>query len=128
MEICVFTKTGLGSLDGETLRRRLGLHERGAADFFDALVLFKTLKRRGGCYSNTRAAALYLSYTARDSVVWMQRAGFAVGGGLLHDRRRRMSPAPCSSAIAPVDRLPADVRAENIEFGGAGDLGEAAPA
>ena len=65
----MFTKTGLGSLDGETLRRRLGLHERGAADFFDALVALKVLKRRGGRYSNTRAAACYLGYMAWNSVV-----------------------------------------------------------
>src|SRR5215211_4212714 len=38
VELEVFSKLAKGPLDGETLRARLGLHPRGARDFFDALV------------------------------------------------------------------------------------------
>ncbi|HEY8514455.1 MAG TPA: methyltransferase [Candidatus Binatia bacterium] len=49
-----------GPLDGETLRRRLGLHERSARDFFDALVALGMLERENGHYANTRETDLYL--------------------------------------------------------------------
>jgi hypothetical protein len=38
VELGVFTVLAQGSLEGEQLRQRLGLHPRGARDFFDALV------------------------------------------------------------------------------------------
>ncbi len=50
-----------GPLDAETLRRRLGLHARGARDFFDALVALRMLERdREDRYANTPETALYL--------------------------------------------------------------------
>jgi hypothetical protein len=47
-------------LDVEALRERLGLHDRGARDFFDALVALGMLERADGRYRNTQAAELFL--------------------------------------------------------------------
>ena len=61
VELGLFTALAAGPLDGETLRRLLGLHERGARDFFDALVALGMLARdEDGRYANTAEAALYL--------------------------------------------------------------------
>lgn len=49
-----------GPLDGEALRERLGLHERSARDFFDALVALGMLDRDGDRYANTPATGLFL--------------------------------------------------------------------
>ena len=49
-----------GPLDAEELRERLGLHPRGARDFFDALVALGMLERNAGRYSNTPATELFL--------------------------------------------------------------------
>jgi hypothetical protein len=50
-----------GPLDAEELRGRLGLHQRSARDFFDALVALGMLERDDhGRYSNTAATELYL--------------------------------------------------------------------
>src|SRR5215218_3561884 len=49
-----------GPLDAEALRERLGLHPRGARDFFDALVALGMLERNAGRYSNTPATELFL--------------------------------------------------------------------
>ncbi len=59
-ELGVFTELADGPLDGETLRRRLDLHERGARDFFDALVALGMLDRRDGRYANTPDTDFYL--------------------------------------------------------------------
>ncbi|GKS59686.1 methyltransferase [Nitrospira sp.] len=53
VEFGLFTELAKGPLDGETLRTRLGLHERSARDFFDALVALGMLKRTGSRYANT---------------------------------------------------------------------------
>lgn len=60
VELGVFTELAGGPLDGETLRQRLGLHERGARDFFDALVAMKFLEREAGRYANTPDTDFYL--------------------------------------------------------------------
>jgi hypothetical protein len=61
VELGVFTTLAEGALDGEALRRRLDLAERGARDFFDALVALGLLRRDGaGRYANAPAADLYL--------------------------------------------------------------------
>jgi hypothetical protein len=61
VELGVFTALAEESLDGEALRRRLGLAERGARDFFDALVALGLLRRDGaGRYANAPAADLHL--------------------------------------------------------------------
>ncbi len=49
-----------GPLDADALRERLGLHERSARDFFDALVALGMLERDGGEYANTPATDLFL--------------------------------------------------------------------
>ncbi|MFO1475645.1 MAG: methyltransferase [Verrucomicrobiota bacterium] len=59
-ELGVFTLLAHGPLDGETLREKLHLHSRSAADFFDALVAMKFLDRRDGKYSNTAETDLFL--------------------------------------------------------------------
>jgi hypothetical protein len=60
VELDLFTALATGPLDGETLRQHLGLHKRGARDFFDALVALGMLERHDGVYSNTPEADLYL--------------------------------------------------------------------
>ncbi|MGH3899641.1 MAG: methyltransferase [Pseudonocardiaceae bacterium] len=61
VELGVFSElAGAGGLDGEALRERLGLHPRGATDFFDALVALDMLKREDGRYTNTPATELFL--------------------------------------------------------------------
>jgi hypothetical protein len=59
-EVDRFTTLAAGPLDGEALRKRLGLHERGARDFFDALVALGMLQRRNGRYLNTPETDCYL--------------------------------------------------------------------
>jgi hypothetical protein len=49
-----------GPLDADQLRERLGLHPRGARDFFDALVALGMLDRTDGRYSNTPETDLFL--------------------------------------------------------------------
>ena len=64
VELGVFTELAAGDVDGETLRGRLGLHPRGAADFFDALTALGFLDRDDRCdpprYRNTPATAVFL--------------------------------------------------------------------
>src|SRR5215472_18291897 len=60
VELGVFTELAKGPLDGEALRARLGLHQRSARDFFDALVALGMLQRNDGLYSNTPATGLFL--------------------------------------------------------------------
>jgi len=56
----LFTEVAKGPQDAESLRKRLGLHERSARDFFDALVALGMLRRENGKYSNTPETALFL--------------------------------------------------------------------
>jgi O-methyltransferase domain/Dimerisation domain len=60
----LFTALGSRRLTGAELGAELGLHPRGIADFFDALVAMKFLERDGAGpgarYFNTPAGALYL--------------------------------------------------------------------
>jgi hypothetical protein len=60
VELELFTALAAEPLDGDSLRRRLGLHERGAIDFFDALVALGMLDRRDGVYFNTPDTDFYL--------------------------------------------------------------------
>jgi O-methyltransferase domain/Dimerisation domain len=61
VELDVFTALAEGPLDLNTLRNRIGIDQRGARDFFDALVALRLLERdRAGRYSNTPESALYL--------------------------------------------------------------------
>ncbi|MDE3198956.1 MAG: methyltransferase [Acidobacteriota bacterium] len=60
VEMEVFTELAKHPEDLETLAGRLGLHPRGARDFFDTLVALKFLDRRDGRYYNTPATDLFL--------------------------------------------------------------------
>ena len=59
-ELGLFTELAKGPADAETLRGRLGLHERSAHDFFDALVALGMLERKDSRYSNTPETDLFL--------------------------------------------------------------------
>jgi len=61
VELGLFTElASAGPLDAEALRERLGLHERSARDFFDALVALGMLERDNGTYRNTPETDLFL--------------------------------------------------------------------
>jgi hypothetical protein len=57
-----------GPADATTLAARLGLHPRGARDFFDSQVALGLLERTAGVYANTRDADLYLD-RAKDTYI-----------------------------------------------------------
>jgi hypothetical protein len=79
VEFGVFDALANGPADLETLRSRLGLHERSARDFFDALVALKLLERADGLYRNAPDADFFL-VRARPSYV----------GGLLEMANARL--------------------------------------
>jgi hypothetical protein len=60
VELGLFSALAAAPADAETLRARLGLHPRGARDFFDALVALGVLERTDGRYHNTPETALFL--------------------------------------------------------------------
>ncbi len=64
VEFGVFTRLAGRKLTGDELGAELGLHPRGIADFFDALVAMKFLQREGdgvsAKYHNTPEAELFL--------------------------------------------------------------------
>jgi hypothetical protein len=61
VELGLFTElAAAGPLDAEELRVKLGLHERSARDFFDALVALQMLEREDGRYRNTPETDLFL--------------------------------------------------------------------
>lgn len=60
VELGLFTELARGPLTLDEVRARLGLHERGARDFLDALVALGMLSRDQGHYANTPATDLYL--------------------------------------------------------------------
>ncbi len=53
VELDVFSELARQPQNFTSLRKRLGLHERGARDFLDALVALRFLQREGECYANT---------------------------------------------------------------------------
>lgn len=64
VELQLFTHLAAGSLNGEEIGKRIGLHERAIYDFLDTLVALKFLERDGdgreGRYSNTADTAVFL--------------------------------------------------------------------
>jgi SAM-dependent methyltransferase len=61
VELDVFTVLAIGPLDLQSVRARIGIHERGARDFFDALVALGLLYRDAeGRYGNQPDTDLYL--------------------------------------------------------------------
>ncbi|MGH8909686.1 MAG: methyltransferase [Egibacteraceae bacterium] len=81
VELGVFSELTGGALPLEELRRRLDLHERGARDFFDALVALGMLHREGGHYANTAATEHFLD-RAKPSYI----------GGILEMANARLYP------------------------------------
>jgi len=60
VELGVFDALADAPADLETLRAKLGLHERSARDFLDALVAMKLLEREDGVYRNTPETDFFL--------------------------------------------------------------------
>ncbi|WOJ89644.1 methyltransferase [Methylocapsa polymorpha] len=60
VELGVFTELAKGPLDLASLAHRIGLHDRAARDFLDALVALKLLDRGDGLYSNSAETDLFL--------------------------------------------------------------------
>jgi hypothetical protein len=83
VELGVFTDiAAIGPMNVEELRGRLGLHHRGARDFFDALVALGMLERLvDGSYANTPESELYLD---RDKCSYI--------GGILEMSNARLYP------------------------------------
>ena len=82
VEVGVFTALADGPLEYDRLRRRIGLHERGARDFLDALVALGLLDREeDGRYRNAPGSNAYLSRRSADYV-----------GGLLDHLNTREYP------------------------------------
>ena len=82
VELGVFTMLAEGPLDLATLTRRIGIHERGARDFFDALVALGALRRDAdGRYGNDPEFDLYLD----------RRKPTYLGGLLEHLNARHLS-------------------------------------
>jgi hypothetical protein len=79
VELGLFTELAKGPAYLGDLSRRLGLHDRSARDFLDALVALKMLDRQDGRYSNTAETDLFLD-RARPSYV----------GGLLEMANSRL--------------------------------------
>jgi hypothetical protein len=79
VELGLFSELVGGPLELNEVRARLGLHERSARDFLDALVALGMLERRDGRYSNTPATDLYLD-----------RAKPTYVGGILEMMSRRL--------------------------------------
>ena len=95
VELGVFTELAKGAADEATLRKRLGLHARGARDFLDALVALGLLKRKAGKYSNMPEPNAFLD-----------RAKPAYVGGLLEMAAARLYPFWGSLTEAPRTGLP----------------------
>jgi hypothetical protein len=81
VEFGPFSSFARGALDAEELRECLGLHQRSAHDFFDALVALGMLERRDGRYMNTPATDLLLD-RAKPSYI----------GGMLEMANARLYP------------------------------------
>jgi SAM-dependent methyltransferase len=60
VELRVFDVLAEAPADLATLRTKLGLHERSARDFLDALVALKLLEREDGVYRNTAETDFFL--------------------------------------------------------------------
>ena len=60
VELGLFTELAKGRANLRTLSQRLGLHDRSARDFLDALVALNLLERQDGICSNTKETDLFL--------------------------------------------------------------------
>jgi O-methyltransferase domain/Dimerisation domain len=82
VEFGLFTRLALGRADLGELTKDLGLHERAARDFLDALVALKLLEREDGLYGNSPEADFFLD-RAKPSYV----------GGVLEMANARLYPS-----------------------------------
>ena len=82
VELQVFSKLADGPLSTKELRVELGIDERAASDFFDALTALGMLDREGETYRNTAEADLFLD-KAKPSYL----------GGMLEMANERLYPA-----------------------------------
>ena len=60
VELGVFSALADAPADLPTLQKKLGLHQRSARDFLDALVALRVLERENGVYRNATDADLFL--------------------------------------------------------------------
>src|SRR5689334_7334500 len=60
VELGIFTELAQDPLELQALTERLGLHPRGAQDYFDLLVSLHFLERQHGTYTNTPETDLFL--------------------------------------------------------------------
>lgn len=81
VELGIFTCLADSPADAEELQSRLGLHPRGARDFFDALTALGFLNREGNVYSNTEETAAFLDESKPDYI-----------GGMLKMANHRLYP------------------------------------
>ena len=81
VELGVFTHLAQGPLDLAALTTKLGLHQRSARDFFDALVALGMLERDAGQYRNTAATDRFLD---------RGKPGYV--GGILEMANQRLYP------------------------------------
>ncbi|MBC8031025.1 MAG: methyltransferase [Pyrinomonadaceae bacterium] len=81
IELGLFTVLAEAPLDAQQLRARLGLHERSARDFFDALVALGMLEREDGVYRNTAETDQFL---VRGKLTYL--------GGMLEMANQRLYP------------------------------------
>jgi hypothetical protein len=81
VELGVFTELAKAPLTADQLRQRIGIHERGACDFFDTLVALRILERDGDTYSN-----------ATDVDLFLDKAKPSYAGGLLEMANTRLYP------------------------------------
>ncbi len=79
VELGLFSELAKGPSDLAALSHRLGLRDRSARDFLDALVALKMLDREDGRYSNTAETDLFLD-----------RAKPSYAGGLLEMANARL--------------------------------------
>jgi hypothetical protein len=89
VELDVFTVLAERQLDAASLAARIGIHSRGARDFFDALVALELLEREDGLYANSRAAARWLDRAKPASLTGL----FDLVNGRLYDDWGRLTDA-----------------------------------
>ena len=108
VELGVFTELARQPADLAALSRRLGLHDRSARDFLDALVALKLLERQDGIYRNTAETNQFLD-----------RAKPSYLGGMLEMANARLYPAWGSLTQALCTEAPQDEAAGSDDTLGA---------
>ncbi|HVW85361.1 MAG TPA: methyltransferase [Bryobacteraceae bacterium] len=81
IELGIFTELSRQPLTLAELQSKFGLHERGARDFFDALLALGFLSRQNGVYSNTP-----------DTQLFLDKENPAYVGGILEMANARLYP------------------------------------